>query len=215
MLLDLTRQISPELPVFPGSPSVRVLPWNTIRNDGYNAEMLYMSSHTGTHMDAPYHFDPDGLRMHQIPVDVLMGRALLLEMPRQDGQYVTGADIIGWQEQNGAIPPNSAVIIDTGWEGRIGEPSYFSRNPGLSADAAEYLASVPVSLVGTDSPSIDAGGDDSFPAHRILARAGALNVENLVNLDKIPGTSFRYAIFPLKIADATGSPVRALAILEP
>ncbi|MYB47382.1 MAG: cyclase family protein [Cenarchaeum sp. SB0662_bin_33] len=214
MLVDLTLDMSETLPVFPGSPPMHMIPWSTIRGEGYNSEMLFLSSHLGTHMDAPYHFVQDGLRIHQIPLDVLMGRATLLNIQKKANEYIQRDDIVRWQRDNHKIPHNSPVIFYTGWQAHINHDYYFTENPGLSRDAADYLASISVPLVGTDLPSIDAGRDSAFPAHHILARKGTVNVENLANLDKIQYIEFNYIILPLKIRNATGSPVRAMAILE-
>lgn len=210
-LLDLTMEISENTPVFPGTPSVRMIPWNVLRHDGYNAEMLFLSSHAGTHVDAPYHFYDEGLRLHQIPLERFVGEAALLNMRRGPGGLITRRDIAEWEGIHYTIAAGSAVVFNTGWHGHVGD--YFTKNPGLSEDAAEYLAAREVVLVGTDSPSIDAGDASSFPAHQILARSGAVNVENLANLDRLEGDSFRFVMLPLRIHDATASPVRAAAIL--
>lgn len=214
VLVDLTLEMSETLPVFPGSPLMHMMPWSTIKGEGYNSEMLFLSSHMGTHMDAPYHFVQDGLRIHQIPLNVLTGRAILLDIHKDANEYIQKDDIIQWQKGNHTIPHNSPVIFRTGWQIHINDDCYFTENPGLSKDAAEYLASISVSLVGTDLPSIDTGRDPTFPAHHILARVSTINVENLANLDKIPHVWFNYIILPLKIKDCTGSPVRAVAVLE-
>ncbi len=88
---------------------------------------------------------------------------------------------------------------------------YFTNNPGLSKSATDYLVSKKINLVGIDSPSIDLGIDKSFTAHKILAKNDILIVENLSNLEKIPNLEFNFIILPLKLKDATGSPVRAIA----
>ncbi|MDE1829434.1 MAG: cyclase family protein, partial [Thaumarchaeota archaeon] len=89
---------------------------------------------------------------------------------------------------------------------------YFTRNPGLSASATRYLLEREPSLVGIDSPSIDLGKDSKFSSHHILLRKNVLILENLCNLDKIKRICFRLIVLPLKLKDATGSPVRAVAI---
>jgi len=88
------------------------------------------------------------------------------------------------------------------------------KNPGLSVSAAKYLASKNVSLVGIDSPSIDVGIDSKFSVHQIFAKKGILIVENLANLDKIKSSKFHLVVLPLKLKNATGSPVRAIAFVE-
>lgn len=212
-LLDLTLDISPDLPVFPGTPDVQVIPWSTLRNDGFNSEMLFLSSHAGTHLDAPYHFYEDGLRIHEISLDRLTGKAALLDMRRGPNERITRNDIVAWEKRHGSIMSGSAVVFQTRWQSHIQDADYFLANPGLSEDAAEYLATKRVSLVGTDSPSIDAGDAISFPAHQILARSGAVNAENLTNLDMLMGDSFHFMMLPLRIMGATASPIRAVAIL--
>jgi kynurenine formamidase len=89
--------------------------------------------------------------------------------------------------------------------------NYFTENPGLNTSAASYLASKKINLVGIDSPSIDLGKDESFSVHHILAKNNILIVENLANLNKISSKEFNFTILPLKLKDATGSPVRAVA----
>lgn len=81
--IDLTLVISPALPVFPGSPRPQFIPWSDIKDDGYNLELLFLSSHTGTHIDAPYHFASDGITIHQIPLDRLIGRGILIKSPKE------------------------------------------------------------------------------------------------------------------------------------
>ncbi len=88
---------------------------------------------------------------------------------------------------------------------------YFTNNPGLTKSATTYLVSKKINLVGIDSPSIDLGTDKSFTAHKILAKNNILIVENLSNLEKISTLEFVFIILPLKLKDATGSPVRAIA----
>jgi kynurenine formamidase len=84
-------------------------------------------------------------------------------------------------------------------------------NPGLDVSAAKYLASKNTNLIGIDSPSIDLGKDESFKVHNILSKNNILIVENLTNLNKILTKNFNFTILPLKLKDATGSPVRAIA----
>ena len=86
-------------------------------------------------------------------------------------------------------------------------------NPGLSAGAANFLAKKKVSIVAIDGPSIDAGADATFTAHKILLRENILVVENLCNLKKISSRRFTLIVAPLKLRGATGSPVRALAVI--
>ena len=87
-------------------------------------------------------------------------------------------------------------------------------NPGLAGSAAKYLASKKINLVGIDSPSIDLGKDEKFSVHHVLAKNGILIVENLANLDKINSEKFHIIVAPLKLKNATGAPVRAMALVD-
>lgn len=216
--LDLTLTISDALPTFPGSPKPHFIPWSGLDEDGYNLELLLTSTHAGTHLDAPYHFAKDGLRIDQIPPERLVGRAVLIRLDGSSAaaanHAITSEEIKEFESDRGcAIPKNTPVIFHTGWQkSRLNKRDYFAANPGLDASAARYLVSGGAGLVGTDSPSIDAGSDASFAAHHILAEAGVLIVENLANLDKIRADVVDFVILPLKLRGASGSPVRALAL---
>ncbi|QUC64643.1 cyclase family protein [Nitrosopumilus sp. K4] len=211
-LLDLTLTISKSIPNFPGSPKPQFIPWSSIKEDGYNLELLFLSSHTGTHLDAPYHFDQNGTKIHQIPISRLFGNAVLVKILKKKNQAITKNDILLFEKKNGKIPKNSSVIFFTGWQKYIKKDFYFLENPGLSESAANYLSSKKINLVGIDSPSIDLGKNKKFIVHKILSKYNILIVENLANLNKIRKNNFDFVILPLKIKDATGSPVRAMAI---
>jgi len=206
--IDLTLVITPKTPMFPGSPAPQFIQWNAIERDGYNLEIAVLSTHTGTHLDAPYHFCRLGARLHQIPVDRLMRRATLI---RTDSNQISRKDLVRFEDTYGAIRKDATIILHTGWSRNIKKQSYFEKNPGLAPDAAKHLASKKINMVGIDSPSIDPGSSTDFAAHRILAENNILIVENLVNLDKIPQQHFELIVLPLKINGATGSPVRAVA----
>ena len=104
--------------------------------------------------------------------------------------------------------------IHTGWQKNLNKQFYFLKNPGLAVSAAKYLASKKINLVGIDSPSIDLGKNTKFSVHRILAKDGILIVENLTNLNKIKSEEFHFVVAPLKFKNATGSPVRAMALVD-
>jgi Predicted metal-dependent hydrolase len=85
--IDLSLTISESIPSFPGSPTPQFIGWSDIEHDGYNLELLFLSSHTGTHLDAPYHFVKNGLKIHQIPLDRLIGKAILIKLKTKEHSY--------------------------------------------------------------------------------------------------------------------------------
>ena len=209
--LDLTLTISKSIPNFPGSPSPQFITWSTIEDGGYNLELLFLSTHTGTHIDAPYHFAKNGEKIHQIPLSRLTGEALLIKIKKTKGQEITKKDLLEFEQKNGKIKSNSSIIFFTNWQRNLNKKFYFTNNPGLSKLAADYLVSKKINLIGIDSPSIDVGTNKDFLVHKIFAKNNILIVENLSNLEKIPSLKFDFIILPLKLKDATGSPVRAIA----
>jgi kynurenine formamidase len=210
--IDLTLTISEKLPSFPGSPLPQFIPWSKIKTDGYNLELLFLSSHSGTHMDAPFHFIKNGLKIHQIEVDRLVRDALLIKIRKGINQSITKNEIIQFEKKHGKIPNDATIIIATGWYKNLEKKSYFEKNPGLSSSAADYLSSKKINLVGIDSPSIDVGSDKEFTVHKILSKNNIIIVENLSNLEKIHNSKFKFIALPLKLRDATGSPIRAIAV---
>ena len=213
-VLDLTLTISDKTPTFPGSPHPHFVPWEKIKDSGYNSELLFLSSHTGTHLDAPYHFLEKGSKIHEISLKKLVSEAVLIKSRKKRNETITKTDIQKFEKKHGKIASFSSVIFLTGWQKNLQKKYYFTKNPGLSASAANYLASKKVSLVGIDSPSIDLGTDSKFSVHQIFAKKGTLIVENLANLEKIKSSKFHLVVLPLKLKGATGSPVRAIAFVE-
>ena len=213
-IVDLTLTVSDKIPTFPGSPQPSFIPWENVREDGYNLELLFLSTHTGTHMDAPYHFLEKGAKIHEISLKKLVSEAVLIKSKKKDGESITKTDIQKFEKKHGKIASFSSVIFYTGWQRNLQKKYYFTKNPGLSVSAAKYLASKKINLVGIDSPSIDLGKDSKFSVHQIFAKKGMLIVENLANLEKIKSSKFHLVVLPLKLKNATGSPVRAIAFVE-
>jgi kynurenine formamidase len=225
-VIDLTMTITPSIRVYPGSPQPSFIPWSKFDHHGYDSEAMFMSTHTGTHVDAPSHFKPGLASIDMISTDRLVCKAILIEAKKRANQLIEQQDL------GNQIRQGDAVVIATGWEKRSSMRNYMSENPGLSEQAARYLARKRVNAVAIDCPSIDAGADSRFTAHNILLGSKILVVENLCNLDKVASknsssssirsnnnnnnnnnTTFTLIISPLKLGGATGSPARVLALL--
>ncbi len=226
-VIDLTMKITPSMKVFPGSPQPCFIPWSRFDLHGYDSEAMFMSTHTGTHVDAPSHFKPGLASIDMISVDRLVSNATLIRAEK------TANQLIEQQDLGDQIRQGDSVVIATGWEKRSGNSNYMSENPGLSKQAARYLVRKKVKAVAIDCPSIDAGADTKkFVAHNILLSSNILVVENLCNLDKVvrrssnnstknnsaaaaTDTTFTFTIIisPLKLGGATGSPARVFALL--
>lgn len=209
MILDLTREISTDTKVFPGSPLPKFITWNKMEIDNYHSEVIFMSTHTGTHMDAPSHFINGVSSIDKIPINRFISRSILVKITKASDELITAAEI---EASNVKILEGDSVVFSTSWENEVDKEYYFSHSPGLSEDAAEYLINKKVNAVCIDSPSIDRGSDNKFPVHKLLLNKEILIVENLCNLGKIDIQNFTLIMIPLKLSGASGSPIRAIAI---
>ena len=202
-------EIVPSMRVFPGSPQPSFIEWSKFEIHGYSSEVMFLSTHTGTHIDAPSHFIPDSRTIDKIKVRRFVSRSILIKIPKKADQQITLNDII-----NCKINANDTVVFATGWEKRFKNDNYMMNNPGLSLDAAEYLVSNRVNAVAIDGPSIDRGVDNNFNIHSALLSNDIPIIENLCNLEELSSVkSFTLIVNPLKLVGASGSPVRAIALV--
>lgn len=208
-LIDLTHPLDVDTPVFPGDPPLAREVLLTHGRDGCHLERITLGTHCGTHMDAPYHFFADGLRIDDLPVSRLVGPGVRLDVSGHGAQSaIHAADLIRGRPE---VAPGDFVLLMTGWDKFWGRPRYL-QHPYLAADGAQWLVERGVSLVGMDTPSPDRseGGGGGHPVHRLLLGSGVLIVENLRGLARIPAESGHYAFLPLKLKGADGAPVRAV-----
>ncbi|MGA7542234.1 MAG: cyclase family protein [Nitrososphaeraceae archaeon] len=202
-------EIVPSMRVFPGSPQPSFIEWSKFEIHGYSSEVMFLSTHTGTHIDAPSHFIPDSRTIDKIKVSRFVSRSILIKIPKKADQQITLNDIINFK-----INANDTVVFATGWEKRFKNDNYMMNNPGLSLDAAEYLVSNRVNAVAIDGPSIDRGVDNNFNIHSALLSNDIPIIENLCNLEELSTVkSFTLIVNPLKLVGASGSPVRAIALV--
>ena len=211
MIIDLSQSINSDIKLYPGSPNVSFLKWSKYSIDGYDSEAIFLSTHTGTHMDAPSHFIKGAEPIDIIDVNrFVMNNVHLLKIAKSSNQLITTEDIINSDTD---IKENDSIVFSTGWEHNYNSDNYMSSNPGLSPEAATYLSNKKINAVAIDSPSIDSGIEQEFPVHQILLKNNVLIIENICNLTQIPKKILKLIAIPLKLQGATGSPIRALAII--
>ncbi len=213
-IIDLSHPLGVETPAFPGDPPlvVRILDSTTTPSSAgerhLNCSHLSMSLHCGTHMDAPFHFFQDGATIDRVALDTCIGPALVVRLPPEVHNGVIDAKLLArFEPWLRAFP---RVALNTSWHHRWGADDYFTAHPLITADGARLLVECGVRLVGVDTPSVDR---PPFDAHLVLLGAGVLIVENLTNLDAIPGGEFELIVTPLAIVGRDGSPVRAVAVV--
>ena len=216
-IVDLSRHIEPSMPVFPLDPKPAILTWARSPVHAFDSEVLHLSTHTGTHMDAPNHMlGREAESIERVSLDRCIGRGMVLDLRRSPPRGIIDRDSL---RQSGLDPalnlePGDAVLLWTGWARHWRSPDFLTDYPGLAQDAAQYLADLEVGLVGVDSVNLDHPDAVDFPAHKTLLSMGIPIVENLTRLGSIRSRTFTFVALPLAIAGATGSPVRALAMVE-
>ena len=206
-IYDITLSISPDLPVWPGDPRVVLERIGKIEDgDSSNVTRLEMSAHTGTHVDAPYHFlGGNAPTVDELPLKVLTGRAYVVRIP-DEVERITQAVLEAVE-----IPARTRrLLIKTRnselWKQQ--EKKFLKEYVALEGEAAQYLVDRGVKLVGVDYLSV-APYDATHTTHQILLQAGIVVVEGL-NLSAV--TQGRYMLYclPLKLARADGAPARAI-----
>lgn len=211
-LVDLSVPVDAGTQVFPGDPLVATHPHATVAADGFNVQALSMGSQSGTHVDAPFHFDPDGLRVDELDLTMLTGPAVLLDVRgRAPRSRLTWADLGGPD-----LAPGTIVLLHTGWSAHYGTPAYFD-HPFLDADAARRLLAAGVRTIALDAPNIDltptdADPGEGYPVHHLVAAVGGVVAENLTGLEQVDFADPVVSLLPLRLTGADGAPVRAVAM---
>jgi kynurenine formamidase len=215
MIVDLSYPLSPDMPVFPGyaPPSIEILD-STERSAppgsrALNSSRLEIGLHTGTHMDAPFHFDGGGRTMERVPLRQCLGPASLVDL----GLLAPCAEIGPEPLEPFAdeLRRSGRALIRTGWDEHWGRSDYWVEHPVITGEGADFLLSLGVTLVGVDFPSVDRA---PYPAHVRLLGAGAVIVENLRGLAALRGRRFEFIAMPLALVGRDGCPVRAAARIE-
>ena len=188
--------------------------------------------HTGTHFDAPVHWATgrDREDVAQVPVTRLIAPAAVLDFSEEaaaDPDFLLEIDHVkAWEEANGALPDGGWLLFRTGWDKRSDDQQAFlnanetgPHTPGISVSCAAYLAEqAPIIGIGVETVGTDAGRahsfDPPFPCHAAMLGAGKYGLTQLQNLARLPAHGAVVIAGPLPITGGSGSPCRALALVE-
>lgn len=202
-LYDITRTISPTLKVWPGDAQYRVNPVLKLHEGAaVNLTTLTLSSHTGTHADAYFHYTKDGAHPAEMPLEQYIGPARVVTVTKRDGPLEEADFAPGILEGARRLLIHSHVsdLPDDVW------PDLF---PYPSVALIDYLGTQGCVLIGLDSPSFDELASTALEGHHALARNRIVNLETL-NLRGVPDGDYELSALPLKLDEACGSPVRAV-----
>ncbi|MGA9397853.1 MAG: cyclase family protein [Anaerolineaceae bacterium] len=207
---DISVEISATLPVWPGDPSVSIERIQKLE-DGANANVsrMDMGLHTGTHVDAPYHFLTDGAKISEVPLQHFFGPVTVIEIPGKVD--VINADVLGRIDRSLFT---ERILFKTRNSGFWSETEEHFHNDfvGIDLTGAQFLVDRGVHLVGIDYLSI-APFHKSKPTHETLLGAGVVIVEGL-NLSAVPPGTYALYCLPLKLGNAEAAPARAILIKD-
>jgi len=223
-IIDLSHTIHNDIQIYPGDPVPAISRGLTHEKDYCHVDVLTLGSHTGTHIDAPYHFLAQGKKIDDLPVKRFVGEGVLVDVSgKTDRSLIGPEDLEPYQSE---IADGNFVIFKTGWDKFFGNSRYYL-HPYLNPEAARHLVKLGAGLIGTDALNIDPTyhevmdleppandlpdeNEYGYPVHDILLGNDILIVENLCNLDKITQIKGLYSFLPLKLLNSDGSPIRAV-----
>jgi len=226
-IIDISREIYDGMPAFIGYPKAFFVNWlphetgaaiasHVYKYDfTFSAKALFMTDHHGTHVDAPYHFNPQGKTIDEMPVETFITEAIVLDLThKKAGSFITKSDLeVALMNSGETFNPGDGVLLFTNWDKKWEDFEEYANHPGISLDAANWLIDKKVGIIGIDFLSLDCLKSPTRPGHTLLlAKHGITHIENLCNLDKIEEKRVTLIALPPKIRGFTGSPVRAVAI---
>jgi arylformamidase len=177
-------------------------PHRIASGEPYNVARITMGAHSGTHVDAPYHFLADGDTVDELPLEILIGKARVVEIGARDKIERSDLEALDLRD-------DLRVLIRTRMSGQLRVPEFQEDFVYLTPDAATYLVQAGIKLVGIDYLSVERYGSKEFAAHHALLSAGVVIVEGLDLSAAEPG-EYDMTCLPLRIVGADGSPARVV-----
>jgi arylformamidase len=200
-LIDISRKLGKNVPTWPGdTPFSFQIEWSKADSGSVNVGKVEMSTHTGTHVDAPFHFDDEGKRIYDLDLNLYVGKALIVDMRNKESVGASDFQGVDFQEVE-------RVILRTdSWE----DPSQFPESiTYLRPDLGSFLGEKGVRLIGVDVPSVDPLDSKELPAHHSLHENG-IHILEAVDLQHVEPGLYELIALPLPLVEADGSPVRAV-----
>ena len=224
-VVDLSHDVHPGNPVWPGDPGIRFETVAAIAGGGYYLRRFSMGEHSGTHLSSPSAFYPDGDGPELLPAAALVTPGVVIDVSNQaaaNPDYALSLDdLAAWERRNGTIPAGALALLYTGWQERWPHPERFinadangiMHTPGFGPDAAaKLLHDRAAAGLGTDAPGIDPGTDQTLSISRLALAQPRLVLECVNNLNQLPPTGATIITGRLKLAGGSGSPAAVLAL---
>ena len=205
-IIDISRPLFTGMPIYPRNPPVEIaLAKSIARGDSSNVSLLSLGSHTGTHVDAPLHMDDAGGGVDDVPLDAMIGPAIVVDIP-------DGVRAIGTAELEGAIGAHTRVLLRTRNSVRFAATGVFEEDfTYLTPEGAALLVARGVVFVGIDALSVEQYHAGHHRAHDMLLHARVAIVEGLALENVVPG-EYEVVCLPLRIRGCDGAPARVVLI---
>ncbi len=197
--IDLSVVLNEQTPLYPGDPATKLTPSLTLQADGSNDHYLSIDTHTGTHIDAPFHKLADGKTLDEFPLTAFIGRGRLIN--------VRDKPITLESVQAAAIAAGDIVFFYTGMADHYYEPAYYTDFPAFPKEVADYLVELGIKMMGVDMCGVDHEGS---VIHETFLKKEVLIIENLTNLGALEGKDFTVYALPIKL-QVDGAPARVIA----
>lgn len=200
-LIDISRKLEKNVPTWPGdTPFSFQIQWAKADSGSVNVGKLEMSTHTGTHVDAPFHFDDDGKRIYDLDLNLYVGKALVVDMQNRESIGASDFNHIDLQEVERVLLKTNSWV----------NPEQFPETiTYLRSDLASFLGGKGVRLIGVDVPSVDPLDSKELLAHHSLHENG-IHILEAVDLRNVEPGLYELVALPLPLVEADGSPVRAV-----
>jgi arylformamidase len=202
-LIDVTVPLDPRLPIYPGNTPFRLDATKRMADGGSaNVSSVTLSVHTGTHVDAPRHTFDTGASIDRLSLDMLCGRARVIELTTRRG--ITAEDLAAFD-----LSEDLRVLLKTPNSRLWGDPEFHADFVGLTESGAKYVVAHGVKVLGIDYLSVEVYKTPDAPAHHALLGAGTIVIEGLNLRDVEPGTYEMFCL-PLPIVGSDGAPARVV-----
>jgi arylformamidase len=202
-LIDVSVPLDASLPTYPGNTPLELEAIKRLaRGDSSNVSTLHLSAHAGTHVDAPRHFFDGGAGVDELPLDLLCGRARVVEVTSRGG--VTAEDLSRLN-----LSEDVRLLIKTHNSRLWGDGTFHADYVGVKESAAKYLVDHGVKVVGVDYLSVEVFKTPGAPTHHLLLGAGTIVIEGLNLRDVDPGVYEMYCL-PLRLVGSDGAPARVV-----
>lgn len=219
-VIDLSRPIHTKMPVFPAISKTYLGVYlghkETLRPDNISSQtnILVMCDHAGTHIDSPLHFNPEGTAIDKMPVDIMVGNAVMQDYSsKKNAGSITAAEVEENVKKINVDPHDlKYILFKTGAGEYYNTDEYLGKYLEVSTDAVEWMLNRGILVFGVDASTVDHAKDRT--THMLMRKRECYHIENLANLDKLPQDRiFTFVCNPLLMLNSSAAPFRALALV--